>query len=77
MLANGALIYPRQGEGIVLKAAWHWCSNSIVINFPIVEPGHTALYVGLPSTRGSMDSDHKFPSVSCESFLTGESERYK
>ena len=36
-------------EGIVLKAAWHWGSNSSVINDPLGDPGHTLLYVGLLS----------------------------
>jgi len=37
-------------EGIVLKAAWHWGSDISVINDPLGEPGHTPLYVVLPST---------------------------
>jgi hypothetical protein len=41
-------------EGIVLKAAWHWCSDSSVENDPHVEPGRNPLYVGLPSTWGSV-----------------------
>jgi hypothetical protein len=36
-------------ESIVLKAAWHWDSNSSVVNDPLGEPGHTLLFVGLPS----------------------------
>ena len=36
-------------EGIMLKAAWHWGSDSSVINDPFVEPGRTVLYVVLPS----------------------------
>jgi hypothetical protein len=28
-------------EGIVLKAAWHWCSNSSVVNDPLGELGRT------------------------------------
>jgi len=40
-------------EGIVLKAARHWDSNSSVINDPLGEPGHssivcrTSVHVGL------------------------------
>ena len=30
-------------EGIVLKAAWHWGSDSGVINNPFGEPGHTSI----------------------------------
>jgi len=30
-------------EGIVLKAAWHWGSDSIVVKDPLGEPGHTQL----------------------------------
>ena len=44
-------------EGIMLKAAWHWGSGSSVVNEPLGEPGHTPLYVGLPSVWGSVDSD--------------------
>ena len=47
-------------EGIVLKAAWHWGSESSVINDPLGEPGHTPLYVGLLSAWGSVDGDHVF-----------------
>ena len=47
-------------EGIVLKAAWHWGSDGSVINDPFGEPGHTPLYVGLPSMWVSMDGDYVF-----------------
>jgi len=47
-------------EGIVLKAAWHWGRDSSVVNNPLGEPGHTPLYVGLPSTWGSVNSDLMF-----------------
>jgi len=30
-------------EGIVLKAARHWSSDSNVVNDPLGEPGHTPL----------------------------------
>jgi hypothetical protein len=30
-------------EGIVLKAAWHWSSDSNVVNKPLGEPGHAPL----------------------------------
>jgi hypothetical protein len=30
-------------EGIVLKAAWHWSSDSSVVNEPLGEPGHALL----------------------------------
>jgi len=42
----------------MLKAAWHWGSESCVMNNPFEEPGHTALYVGLVSAWGSVDGDH-------------------
>jgi len=45
-------------ESIVLKAAWHWGSDSNVVNDPLGESGRTPLYVGLPSTCGSVDGDH-------------------
>ena len=47
-------------EVIVLKAARHWGSDSSVVSDPLGEPGCTPLYVGLPSTWGSMDSDCMF-----------------
>ena len=64
-------------EGIVLKAAWHWGSDSSVINDPLGEPGHTTLYVGLLSMCGSMDGDRMFSPVSREGSLTGDSDRCK
>ena len=47
-------------EGIVLKAAWHWGSDSSVANDPLGEPGHTPLYIGLPSTWDSMNNNQMF-----------------
>jgi len=47
-------------EGIVLKAAWHWGSDSSVINDPLGKPGRTPSYVGLLFTWGSMDGDYMF-----------------
>jgi len=47
-------------EGIVLKVAWHWGSNSSVINDPLGEPVCTPLYVDLPSTWGSVDTGCMF-----------------
>jgi len=46
-------------EGIVSKAAWHWGSDSSVVNNPFGEPCHTPLYVGL-SAWASVDSDCMF-----------------
>jgi hypothetical protein len=48
-------------EGIVLKAAWYWGSDSSVVNNPLGKPGHTPLYIGLLSTWDSMNGDHMFP----------------
>jgi hypothetical protein len=42
--------------GFVPGAAWHWGRDSSVINDPLGEPGHTPLYVGLPSVWDSVDS---------------------
>jgi len=64
-------------EGIVLKAAWHWGSDSIVINDPFGEPGCTPLYVGLPSAWVSMDGDRMFSPITWESSLTEDTDRYK
>jgi len=33
-------------KGIVPRAAWHWGSDSSVVNDPLGEPGHSPLYVG-------------------------------
>ena len=41
----------------MLKAAWHWGRDCSVLNDPLGESGRTPLYVGLPSTWGSMDGD--------------------
>ena len=45
MLANGALVYTSHVESIMLKSAWHWDSDSSVINDPHGEPRHTLLCV--------------------------------
>jgi hypothetical protein len=65
-------------EGTVLRAAWHWGSDSSVVNDPLGEPGHTALYeyVGLPSTWGSVDGDHVFSSFFVGGLFNGDSDRY-
>ena len=42
------------------KAAWHWGSDSSIVNGLLVEPGHTPLYVGLLSAWGSVDGDRIF-----------------
>jgi hypothetical protein len=43
-----------KAEGIVQKVAWHWGSNSSVINDPLGEAGHLPLYEGLLFVWGSM-----------------------
>jgi hypothetical protein len=64
-------------ECIVLKAAWHWGRNCSVVNDPLQEPGRTPLYVGLPSTWGSVDGDQMFYPFFVGGLLTGDSDRYK
>ena len=44
----------------MLKAAWHWGSDCSVVKDPLAESGRTPLYVGLPSTWGSVNSDLMF-----------------
>ena len=44
----------------MLKAAWHWGSDSSVINDTLGERGRTHFYVGLPSAGGSVDDDLRF-----------------
>ena len=58
-------------EGTVLKAAWHWVRGYSVVNDPLGEPGCTPLYVGLPSTWGSVDGDQMFSPFSWEGSLLG------
>jgi hypothetical protein len=58
-------------DGIVLKAAWHWGSDSSVVNNPLGEPGRTPLYVGLPSAWGSVDGDCYVFCFSWEGSLLG------
>ena len=57
----------------VLEAAWHWGSDSSVVNDPLVEQGHTPLYVGLPYAWGSVDCDSMFSPISWDGSLTGDS----
>jgi hypothetical protein len=66
-----------KAEGIMLNAAWHWSSDSSVVNDPLGEQGCTPLYVGLLSTWGSVDGDHMFSPFSWEGSLTGNSARHK
>jgi len=47
-------------EGIVLKAAWDWGSDSRVVNDPLGGPGCTPLYVRLLSAWGFVDGDRMF-----------------
>jgi hypothetical protein len=44
-------------ECILLKAAWHWGSDSSVVNDTLGVPGYTPVYEGLPTVWGSMDGD--------------------
>jgi hypothetical protein len=64
-------------EVIVLKAAWHWGSDSSVVNDPHSKPGRTTLYVGLPSAWGSVDVDRIFFPILWKGSLTGDSVGYK
>ena len=63
-------------EGIVLKAAWHWSSDSVV-NDPLGEPGLSPLYEGLPPAWGTVDGDRMFSPFSWEGFFTGDSNGYE
>jgi hypothetical protein len=47
-------------EGIVLKATWHWGSDSNVINDPLGEPGRTPLYVDHLFLWSLVDGEHIF-----------------
>ena len=63
-------------EGIVLKAAWHWARDCSVLKNPHGEPGPTPLYVGLPSTWGSVDGDLIFFFYFVGGLLIGDTDRY-
>ena len=78
LLANGPWpSTPVKVKGIMLKAAWHWDSDSSVVNDPLGELGHSPLYVGLLSMWGSMDGDRMLSPLSMEGSLNGDSARYK
>ena len=47
-------------EGIVPKAAWHCSRVNSAVNDPFGEPGHTPLYICLPSAWGSLEGDIVF-----------------
>ena len=53
-----------KAESIVLKAAWHWGSNSSIVNGPLGEPGRTQFYVGLPFPWALWTVTICFPPVS-------------
>ena len=53
-------------KAIMLKDAWHWGSDSSVVNDPLGEPGHSPLYAGFLSTWGSMDGDCMLSPLSWE-----------
>jgi hypothetical protein len=59
-LANRARSTQTKVEGIMLKAAFHWGSDSKVVNNPLKELCHNPLYVGLLYVWGSMDGKHMF-----------------
>ena len=63
MLANGVLSTQPKVEGIMPRAVWHWGGESIVINIPLGEPGHTPLYVDLLPAWGSTDGDLTFLAI--------------
>jgi hypothetical protein len=64
-------------EGIVLKAAWHWGSDSNVVNDSLGEPGRTPLYAGLPSAWGFLDGDSMFSPHFVGGLIFGDFDRYK
>ena len=61
----------------MLKAAWYWGSDCSVANNPLGEPGHTPLYVGLPTTWGSVDGDHILSLFFMEGLLVEDYDGYK
>jgi hypothetical protein len=75
--ANGALVYPSHGGRYRAEAAWHWGSDSIVVDDPLGEPGRTPFYVGLPSAWASVDDDYIFGPHFVGGLRFGDSDRYK
>ena len=47
-------------EDIIPRTAWHWGTQSSVVNDPLGEPGSTPLYEGLLSALGYVDNDLMF-----------------
>jgi len=64
-------------ESIVMKAAWHWGSDSSIVKDPFGEPGRTLLYAGLLSTWGSVNSELMFFPFLWEGTISGDSDGYK
>jgi len=64
-------------EGIMLKAAWHWGRDCIVLNDPVGELGRSPLYVGLPSMWDSVDGDLIFFPFFVGGLLIRDPDRYK
>jgi hypothetical protein len=62
-------------EGIMLKTAWHWGTDSSVNNNPLWEQGSTPLYVGLLSVWDSVDGDLMFSLIFVEGSFFGDSSR--
>jgi hypothetical protein len=60
-------------EGIALKTAWHWGSDSSVVNDTLGEPGRN----GLPSAWGSMYGDGMFSPHLVGGLIFGDPDRYK
>jgi hypothetical protein len=59
-----------------LKATWHWVRDCSVVNNPLVEPGPALLYVGHPSTSGSVDGDQIFSLFFVGELLSRDSDGY-
>jgi hypothetical protein len=59
-------------EGVLLKAAYHWGSNSSVISNHLREPGHTPFR----PCRVPWAMTRRFCPVSWDSFLTRGSKKY-
>jgi hypothetical protein len=60
----------------VLKAAWHWGSDSSVVNDPLGEQGRTPLSAGLLSEWGSVDGELIFFPILEEGCFFGDSGRH-
>jgi hypothetical protein len=77
MLANGALVYPRQGGRYRAEGCMALRCDSSVVNDSLGEPCRTPLHIELPSAWGSVEGDCVFSPNYVGGLRFGDSDRYK